>query len=188
MKRKVLLEEYDANWKLEFEAIKERLMNVLADEVVNIEHFGSTSIESMIAKPIIDVLIIVKDINKVDSFNQQMSELGYIAKGENGIVNRRYFQKFADDGVNHLEHIHCYQIGNEKAQAEIMFRDYLRSSEGARNKYSKLKLEAAKLFENDPEKYQEYKSNLIEELSKEAKQFANMQKTGIDCGLLKHRT
>lgn len=188
MKRKVLLEEYDTNWKLKFEAIKEKLIHVFANEVISIEHFGSTSVESMLAKPIIDVLVIVKDINKVDSYNEEMLELGYIAKGENGIVNRRYFQKLADDGVNHLEHIHCYQVGNEKAKAEIMFRDYLRSSESARNKYSKLKLEAAKIFENDPEKYQEYKSNLIEQLTKEAKQFAKMRKTGIDCGFSQEKS
>ncbi|MFC6292908.1 GrpB family protein, partial [Macrococcus epidermidis] len=45
----------------------------------------------LIAKPIIDILIVVKDINKIDDYNAAIELIGYAAKGENGIPNRRYF-------------------------------------------------------------------------------------------------
>ncbi|WML34395.1 GrpB family protein [Clostridium sp. OS1-26] len=69
-------------------------------------HFGSTAIRGMSTKPIIDIMIIVEDINKIDEYNDNMSKHKYCIRGESGIEERRYFVKLtADNSGNHTHHI-----------------------------------------------------------------------------------
>ncbi len=60
-------------------------------ETVKIYHIGSTSVPGLAAKPIIDMIMEVENIERVDGWNERFIELGYIVKGENGISRRRYF-------------------------------------------------------------------------------------------------
>jgi GrpB-like predicted nucleotidyltransferase (UPF0157 family) len=55
-------------------------------------------IEVIRAKPIMDIMVEVKDIERVDAFNEQMAQLGYEARGENGIPFRRYFCRKREKG------------------------------------------------------------------------------------------
>ncbi|WP_347549915.1 GrpB family protein [Pseudalkalibacillus hwajinpoensis] len=57
----VTLKEYNPEWKLQFEDEKNRIIGVLRKKVIGIEHFGSTSITGLEAKPIIDILLGVQD-------------------------------------------------------------------------------------------------------------------------------
>lgn len=124
MKREMKIVPYDENWISQFCEIKAKLLWIFEDLAIDIQHFGSTSIKGMSAKPIIDVMVIVTDITKVDALNERMKEAGYVPKGENGVDGRRYFQMFSDDGINHTQHIHCYEKGNQQAVDELMFRDF----------------------------------------------------------------
>lgn len=171
MKRKLELINYTSEWTYRFRTSKKEISKILGDEVFEIHHIGSTSIAQMQAKDTVDILVLVKDINKIDKYNNKMSAFGYIAKGENGIASRRYFQKFAQDGVNHLVHVHIYQIGNPKAYEEIKFRDYLRLNKKAFDRYLEIKKQGAAIFKDSIEDYQNYKSQTIKELLKEADKF-----------------
>lgn len=91
MQREMIVVSYDKNWISKFENTKRKLLDIFRYIVVDVEHFGSTSIVGMSAKPIIDVMVIVCDINKVDEYNEKMKSCGYVAKGENGMNGRRYF-------------------------------------------------------------------------------------------------
>lgn len=65
----------------------------------------------MSAKSVIDIMIIIEDINKIDEYNDNMIKHKYCIRGESGIEGRRYFVKLtADDSGNH---IHIYQKGNQ---------------------------------------------------------------------------
>lgn len=57
----------------------------MKDEIVQIHHIGSTAIKGIYAKPVIDILVEVENINNVDNYNEEMKSLGYIPKGEYGI-------------------------------------------------------------------------------------------------------
>lgn len=118
----------------------------------------------MSAKPTIDVLVIVNKIEKIDYYNKQLEKLGYIAKGENGILGRRYFEKYASDNITHLAHLHFYQDGNYKVLEELKFRDFLRNNQETFNRYLEIKKEASQLYRYFPEKYQNHKSTVIKEL------------------------
>lgn len=171
MQREMILVPYDSNWANQFERIKETLSVVFGELALDIQHFGSTSIIGMNAKPIIDVMVIVQDITQVDVLNNKMRELGYIDKGEIGMAGRRYYQMLALDGINHTQHIHCYEKDNQHAIDELMFRDYLRVDRRSFNLYQNIKKEAAMKYRFSPREYTDYKSECVERIMETAKTF-----------------
>lgn len=94
--RKVEVTPYQAKWASMFEKEAAKLLHVFENEIIDIHHIGSTAVKGLKAKPIIDLLPVVRKIDRIDEFNQEMICLGYTPKGENGIPNRRYFQKGGD--------------------------------------------------------------------------------------------
>ncbi len=171
MKRTMSLVLYDNNWKQHFEVIKDTLKDIFSDKCIDIHHIGSTAIPGMPAKPIIDVMVTVHHINSVDALNEIMEKAHYTPRGENGIPGRRYFQKLACDGINHIEHIHCFEHDNPLVKDHLMFRDYLMIDKDAFDEYRAVKTEAAKLYPLDPSKYTEYKFDCIMRILKEARTY-----------------
>jgi GrpB-like predicted nucleotidyltransferase (UPF0157 family) len=102
---KVRLTEYEENWVRMFEGEAQLLRDVFGDEIIKFKHFGSTSVPGLKAKPVIDMMCLVKDIQKIDTFNERMRSLGYDVAGEWGIQGRRLFRK---GGENRTHHIHVY--------------------------------------------------------------------------------
>jgi len=171
MKREMKIVPYDENWINQFTEIKAKLVKIFGDLATDIQHFGSTSIKGMSAKPIIDVMVIVNNITGVDAFNEKMIEAGYVPKGENGVDGRRYFQMFSDDGINHTQHIHCYEKKNQQAMDELMFRDYLRIDKEAFDAYLAVKMEASQKFRFSSVEYTVYKTACINEIMRKAKNY-----------------
>ncbi|MDQ7862221.1 GrpB family protein [Peribacillus frigoritolerans] len=68
-----------------------KLEDIFGPEMMNVYHIGSTAIPAIHAKPVIDILAVVKDVECVADFNKEMEEMGYDARGENGIAGRRFF-------------------------------------------------------------------------------------------------
>ena len=103
----ILIKKYNGNWPKLFDLEKERLQKYLQPWIVSIEHVGSTSIPSLSAKPIIDILIGVMSLNIVDRYVVPlMLELGYryIKEYEITMPNRRYF-KLTSSVINYNIHI-----------------------------------------------------------------------------------
>lgn len=170
MARAMDVVEYTENWNIQFENEKQILLNIMKDIILEVHHFGSTSVRGLIAKPIIDIMAFVKNIEDVDKYNECMEKEGYISKGENGEVGRRYFVKMKDDNSgNHLVHIHIYYKGHKKALDELTFRDYLRINADAREKYAICKLKLSQQYYYEPSKYTNGKSQCILEILNEAK-------------------
>lgn len=88
--RKIVVVPHENHWGEKFQIEAERLKFAMP-ETVKIHHIGSTSVPGLAAKPIIDMIMEVENIDRVDRWNERFIELGYIAKGENGIPRRRYF-------------------------------------------------------------------------------------------------
>ena len=76
MMRKVEVIPHDRLWQSLFKAESQQLSIAFGDNAIAIHHIGSTAIETIYAKPIIDILIEVKDLNKVDDRNTQIESLG----------------------------------------------------------------------------------------------------------------
>ena len=82
---KVRLTAYTPNWITMYKAERDNLEQVFGEEILRFEHFGSTAIPGMLAKPVVDMMCIVKDIHRIDSYNSLMEHLGYDVVGEWGI-------------------------------------------------------------------------------------------------------
>lgn len=101
-KRKVEVVSYNPNWKKMYKEESEKIKNILNDIIIDIHHIGSTSIPGIKAKPVIDILVEVKNIEVVDRYNNKMKELGYEAMGEHGIPKRRFFRKRENKRTHHI--------------------------------------------------------------------------------------
>ncbi|HER24130.1 MAG TPA: GrpB family protein, partial [Candidatus Atribacteria bacterium] len=118
------------------------------------------------SKPIIDILVEVKDIKAVDRYNHKMEELGYKAMGEYGIPKRRFFKK----GKNkRTHHIHVFQEGDKEIERHISFKEYLISHPDKGQEYSKLKEKLANKYIYDVESYTNAKGDFIQEIDRKVK-------------------
>ena len=96
----------------------------LRSTVVAVHHIGSTAIPAIYAKPIIDLLVEVADIDDVDAHNPAMVALGYEALGEYGIPGRRYFRKGDEAGVR-THQVHTFEAGSPEVERHLAFRDFM---------------------------------------------------------------
>src|SRR5262245_48196142 len=86
-------DDYSPTWPDEFNQEAERLKTLLGDRLTAVHHIGSTSVPGLAAKPIIDLLPLVRSIESIDSLTPRLEQAGYQAWGEYGLVGRRYFTK-----------------------------------------------------------------------------------------------
>ena len=158
----VVVLPYDEKWKQDFIDIKNELSAVLGEVAISIEHVGSTSVEGLAAKPVIDIDAVVK-AEDVDRAIAALETIGYTYEGNLGIEGR---EAFAYEGKEHLQTHHLYVCPEDSAELKRhhAFRYYLRSHPDDKEKYGNIKLEAAKIYPNDIDKYIEHKSPVIEEI------------------------
>jgi len=167
MVRRIEVVPYDPDWPNLFRVEADRIVAVLGHEVVAIHHIGSTAIPGISAKPIIDMLVEVQDIKKIDDFNEEMIKRGYRPQGEFGIPGRRFFIKGGDATRTH--HIHTFQTGHPGIEQHLNFRDYMIAHPEEAQAYSRLKEELARRFPHDIEGYMAGKDGFIKEMDKKAK-------------------
>lgn len=168
--RKVEVVPHDRDWQSEFERESQQLAIAFGDNAIAIHHIGSTSIETIYAKPIIDILIEVKDIDKVDARNTAIESLGYVAMGEFGIVSRRFFRKDNRDGIR-THHLHTFEAGSPQIDRHLAFRDYMRSHPEAAQSYSQLKQKLAQQYPQDIQGYMDGKAEFIKAIDRKAAQW-----------------
>ena len=156
---------YDDAWASAFTKIKNELENAVGDIIVGIEHIGSTSVEGLSAKPIIDIDIIIKDYSAFDAVVNRLNIIGYIHEGNLGIKDREAF-KYTDKPHLQKHHLYVCPQYSKELHRHIIFRNFLRANPEASKRYGAIKEKAAQLFPNDIEKYIEFKSTCIEEFYK----------------------
>ena len=165
MKKHVVVEPYNEAWKTDFIAIKDELEPVLEGLALQIEHVGSTSVEGLAAKPIIDIDVVIRDREDLSTVISALQTLGYTHEGDQGIPGREAFKY---TGKEHLRKHHLYVCAQDAAELKrhIAFRDYLRSHPDVVAEYSRIKEEGAKLYPWDIDRYIEHKSPFIESIYK----------------------
>lgn len=161
---KVRLSDYNPQWPYLFKEECDVLTEILGSEVIRFEHFGSTSVKGMKAKPVIDMMVIVKDIEKIDQYNKIFELRGYDIAGEWGIAGRRLFRK---DGEHRTHHIHIYEISNQEIKRHLLLRNYLRVNSKEVADYSKFKTLLSNKFE-DTREYSKAKKEYVKNLEKRA--------------------
>lgn len=163
---KVNVVDYQNSWELTFKDEADRMKQTFDEECLKLFHIGSTSVPGLQAKPIIDMLFVAKDIEKLDQYAYHFETLGYEVMGEFGIKGRRYYRK----GTKERTHqIHAFQYDNVyEIVRHVTFRDYLRENEHVRKSYGALKQKLAQEFPNDIESYMDGKDRFIKQVEKDA--------------------
>lgn len=157
--RKVEVVPYNPSWPNIFNIEAKKIQEALGINCLKIHHIGSTSVQGLAAKPIIDMIPVVSDINDIDLCNNAMLQLGYEVKGEFGIPFRHFFKK---DGFN----IHVYQAANPEIERYIKFRDWLASHPHDRENYQKLKMQLAEKHPYDVFSYCAGKEEFVRKIDK----------------------
>lgn len=161
--KKVIVLEYDPNWKVEFKKIEIELVSVLSDCVMGIEHVGSTAVEGLAAKPVIDIDVIIKDYNSFEFVKDRLAQLNYIYEGDLGIKDRQAF-KYEDKPHLMKHHLYVCPAYSEELKRHIAFRGFLRENSAYRDNYGKIKLLAAKHYPYDIDGYMKAKSPYCKEI------------------------
>lgn len=159
----VVVLPYDEQWKQDFLVIKNELTSALGELALRIEHVGSTSVEGLSAKPIIDIDVVIKDHSVFKEVVSALGAIGYRHEGDLGIAGREAFKY---DGKEHLRKHHLYVCPEDSAELKrhTAFRDHLRTHPDAVREYSRIKEEGAKLYPYDIDRYIEHKSPFIEKI------------------------
>lgn len=159
----IIVVPYDPKWPEEFEAIKLEIEEKLGNLIIGIEHVGSTSVIGLSAKPIIDLDVIIPDYSVFDKVINKLKEIGYNYQGDLGIKER---EAFFYDGKPHLQTHNLYVCpkNSRELHRHITFRNYLREHPDAVKKYGQIKMEGAKLYPSDIDKYLDHKTPFIHEI------------------------
>ena len=166
----MLIQEYNSNWVSDFEKIKQKLETVLSQKT-KVEHIGSTSVPHLAAKNIIDIdIVYLEKSEKVfEQIKKGLIKLGYYHNGNQGIEDREVFKrKDTTNEENILDkiphHLYVCSFESEELKRHVLFRDFLRENEEARNEYQNLKYNLAQRVGQIKKQYAELKE-------KEAKSF-----------------
>lgn len=173
---KVVVTGYDENWIRLFEKEANTLRNIFRKEIIAVHHIGSTSVPGLKAKPVIDIMPVVKKIVNIDDYNKNMADIGYEALGEAGLSGRRYFRRGGD---NRTHNVHVFQIDNEsQIERHLAVRDYLREHDDEAIKYGELKSQLAKQFPLNIYGYMEGKDAFVKALEQKALVWQKEKKRG----------
>lgn len=164
--KKVIVLPYDEAWKSSFVKIRDEIKDALGDLALRIEHVGSTSVEGLAAKPVIDIDVIIKDNTLLNDVIAALEKAGYFHEGDLGIKGR---EAFGYQDKEHLMKHHLYVCPEDSPELKrhISFRDYLRSHPEAVKKYGRIKEEAAALYPDDIDKYMKHKAPVITKIYEE---------------------
>ncbi|WP_243522222.1 GrpB family protein [Bacillus pseudomycoides] len=132
----------------------------IGDLILRIEHVGSTSIEGLAAKPIIDIDVVIESYDILPDIIQRLEKEGYQHQGDLGIEGREAFQRtYKDDFMKY--HLYVCPMDSKAYLEHITLRDYLSSNKAARKEYEKLEYRLAENYRNDIDCYCEGKTDFI---------------------------
>jgi len=156
----VELVSHDPDWKREYVAEVERLESLVGERVVEFEHVGSTAIEGLAAKPVIDMLAVVDDFDTAADLVPVLETHGYEHRPNDDVSERRFLAKWPRTARTH--YLSIVERESDRYTEQITFRDFLRSNPAVAAEYEELKRTLAGEYPDDRESYTEAKAAFIE--------------------------
>ena len=160
----IQLNPYDEKWPALFEREKERILKILKDKALMIEHIGSTSVSGLMAKPIIDILLVVEDAGKEEDYMDDLCRHGYILRVREPNFENHHMFKGPDTDI----HLHVFSKGSKEIEKYLLFRNYLRLHDDARELYENTKKELAKKTWKYVQNYADAKSEVVQKILSDA--------------------
>lgn len=154
---------HDPTWEAQFEAERERLGPVFSSIQGFAHHIGSTSVPGLVAKPIIDILVVVDDDSHLDRLDPDMIQRGYTPRGEcldaGGTPGRFYYSRTVNGQRTHQ--VHVCRAGHPQIRELLLFARYLREHADVAAEYGALKVAAIADGNVDTAAYMEKKHDWI---------------------------
>lgn len=165
----IVLEPYQASWPEAYRLAKDDILSLSQDDIVRINHIGSTSVPGLLAKPTIDLLIEIKSQTDIESFKQKLYSLGYFCS--NHVIepdfSMMFLKGYTEKGFKgQVFHIHVRYSGD---WGELYFCEYLRKHPKVAFDYAKLKRELMQRFEHHRDNYTNGKTKFIQQYTSLAK-------------------
>jgi GrpB-like predicted nucleotidyltransferase (UPF0157 family) len=159
--QRVEIQAYDPGWPVRFASERTRLLQLLPDTFRGIEHFGSTAVPGLAAKPIIDILAGVDSMLVADEILLPLCQAGYDTSKEfNATLKDQRWLMLHENGKR-TQHLHLVLHGQLEWRRKLAFRDALRADCGLAARYEALKRALASLYCDDREAYTAAKSEFI---------------------------
>jgi GrpB-like predicted nucleotidyltransferase (UPF0157 family) len=158
----VIIVPYDPNWRKLYEIELEEIVARIGEYIQDIQHMGSTSVEGLAAKPIIDMMIGIRTLDDAKHCIPSLEAMGYeyVPEFEKDLPMRRYLRK-SIDGIR-TNHIHMVERSSDFWNKHIAFRDILRTHATVRDEYAALKYRLSEAYRDDREGYTDAKTDFIE--------------------------
>ena len=165
--------EYDPGWPTRYAEERDRIADALHGGATAIEHVGGTAVAGLAAKPVVDIMVGVDDIERAGPAVAGLIDLGYeyVPEFEAELPDRRYFRKGSPDAY----HVHMVPVGSDFWNEHLLFRDYLRDHPKAAEEYSRLKRGLATRFRRNRRAYTESKRPFIEAVVGAARREASLE-------------
>lgn len=158
----VRLLTHNEQWKEEFQKLKQSIQEQWADNVLDIQHVGSTAVPLICAKPILDVAVRLRSVRQLDpSF---LEALGYDYCGIRHGNPLHHLFVLRGSGEISLQHIHCYDQTAPEFDQIIGFRDYLNAHPDAARQYEALKKDLAEKYPDNRPAYTKGKEDFIQNI------------------------
>lgn len=154
----VQLESYDTEWPRLYEREAERIRSVLGDQVLLLEHVGSTSVPGLAAKPVIDILLVVADPAGEAAYIPSLERTGYRLVARHPGWHQHRMLAGPDTDIN----LHVLPPGSTETERTLRFRDRLRASEADRELYERTKRQLAARQWTHLRQYTDAKAEVIE--------------------------
>ena len=165
----ILVVDYNPGWLEAFKDEAAQIKRILGDNLLQVFHIGSTSVPGLRAKPIIDIMPVVRSLARVDDCTAAFEGIGYEVMGEFGMPGRMYMRKGGD---NRTHQIHTFQYDNTAdIVRHLAFRDYLRCRPDICSEYGKLKSDLARHYPSDIEAYGDGKEDFVKQVERDALQW-----------------
>lgn len=161
MDQEIVIKAYQKDWVEEYIKEKEKFCSLLGQEIIAVEHIGSTAVEGLGAKPLIDMMIGVTDLQITENWIEILSEIGYEFVPKEA-TNWCFFRKGKWRAGTH--HLHVYIYNSDEWRNNILFRDFLISHEWARKEYRELKEMLAITYAFDRVSYTKAKAPFIRKI------------------------
>jgi GrpB-like predicted nucleotidyltransferase (UPF0157 family) len=166
--RRVYLLPHDPEWAERAEQYGAEVAVILGPLLVRMEHIGSTSIPGIHAKPVIDLMPIVRSVEAVDTLQGAFEAAGFCWYGEYGLPGRRYLNRDDPETGERLTNVHIYAADNPEVERHIAFRDYLRAHPNSARDYEAVKLTCAANHPADISGYMDCKDAMCKQIESDA--------------------
>lgn len=155
----IVIVEYDAAWPAEFGRLSDRAQQALGEVAVGIEHVGSTAVPGLPAKDLVDMVAIIESDDHMPDAIARLEAIGYRARGNLGVEGREVFL-WPEGEKRH--HLYVSPTTSAELQAQLAFRDLLRTDSALAQEYVALKRELASRHRGDRVAYTEGKTAFID--------------------------